>query len=77
MRIDPNLLIKYGLTFDEVVQAVETNNRNVGGGNVSEGTRSVLVQGVGRTTNVEADQRRSSSPPKTACRFAWATSAKW
>jgi heavy metal efflux system protein len=53
VRIDPNLLIKYGLTFDQVMQAVETNNRNVGGGNVKEGTRSVLVQGVGRTTNVE------------------------
>ena len=53
VRIDPDLLIKYGLTFDEVVRAVEENNRNVGGGNVREGTQSVLVQGVGRTTNVE------------------------
>ena len=53
VRIDPNLLIKYGLTFDEVVQAVEKNNRNVGAGNIREGTRSVLVQGLGRTTNTE------------------------
>jgi cobalt-zinc-cadmium resistance protein CzcA len=53
VRIDPNLLIKYGLTFDEVVRAVEENNRNVGAGNVREGTQSVLVQGLGRTTNVE------------------------
>jgi cobalt-zinc-cadmium resistance protein CzcA len=53
VRIDPNLLIKYGLTFDQVMEAVETNNRNVGGGNVKEGTRSVLVQGVGRTTNID------------------------
>jgi heavy metal efflux system protein len=53
IRIDPNLLIKYGLTFDQVMEAVETNNRNVGGGNVKEGTRSVLVQGVGRTTNID------------------------
>jgi heavy metal efflux system protein len=52
VRIDPNLLIKYGLTFDQVMAAVESNNRNVGGGNVKEGTRSVLVQGVGRTTNI-------------------------
>ncbi|MFO0915886.1 MAG: CusA/CzcA family heavy metal efflux RND transporter [Pirellulales bacterium] len=52
VRIDPNLLVKYGLTFDEVVQAVEENNRNVGAGNVREGSRSVLVQGVGRTVNV-------------------------
>ena len=53
VRINPNLLIKYGLTFDEVVQAVENNNHNVGAGNIREGTRSVLVQGLGRTTNIE------------------------
>src|SRR5436190_3763175 len=53
VRIDPNLLIKYNLTFDEVVKAVEENNRNVGAGNIREGTRSVLAQGLGRTTNVE------------------------
>lgn len=57
VRIDPNLLIKYGLTFDEVVTAVEKNNRNVGAGNIREGTRSVLVQGLGRTTN--SDQIRA------------------
>ena len=53
VRINPDLLIKFNLTFDQVVQAVEQNNRNVGGGNVGEGSRSVLVQGQGRTTNVE------------------------
>lgn len=53
VRINPNLLIKFGLTFDEVMRAVEDNNRNVGGGNVREGTQSVLVHGVGRTTNVD------------------------
>jgi cobalt-zinc-cadmium resistance protein CzcA len=36
-----------------VVQAVRDNNRNVGAGNVREGTQSVLVQGIGRTTNAE------------------------
>src|SRR4051794_18606384 len=53
VRINPDLLIKYGLTFDEVVHAVEENNRNVGAGNIREGTRSVLVQGLGRTTNTD------------------------
>ena len=52
LRIDPNLLIKFGLTFDQVVEAVEQNNRNVGGGSVREGTQSVLVQGVGRTSSI-------------------------
>src|SRR5262249_33855671 len=34
--IDPARLIKYGLTFDEVVEAVESNNRNVGGRNTRQ-----------------------------------------
>jgi cobalt-zinc-cadmium resistance protein CzcA len=51
IRIDPNLLIKHSLTFDEVIRAVQENNRNVGAGNIREGTRSVLVQGLGRTVN--------------------------
>ena len=53
IRIDPNLLIKHGLTFDQVVRAVEDNNRNVGGGTVREGTQAVLVQGIGRTSSIE------------------------
>jgi cobalt-zinc-cadmium resistance protein CzcA len=39
VRIDPNLLIKYNLTFDEVVRAVEENNRNVGAGNRADHKR--------------------------------------
>jgi len=53
VRINPNLLIKYGLTFDQAVQAVRDNNRNVGGGNIRQGSQSVLVQGLGRTVNAE------------------------
>jgi heavy metal efflux system protein len=57
IRINPTLLVKYGLTFDEVVRAVEENNQNVGGGMVHEGTQAVLVQGVGRTGNIEQLKR--------------------
>jgi cobalt-zinc-cadmium resistance protein CzcA len=53
VRIDPERLIKYALTFDQVIQAVRDNNRNVGGGSISVGSRMLLVQGQGRTTNVE------------------------
>lgn len=53
VRVDPNLLIKYGLTFDDVVRAAQENNRNVGAGTVREGTQSVLVQGLGRTVNID------------------------
>src|SRR3954451_5412164 len=57
IRVDPNLLIKYGLTFDNVLRAAQENNRNVGAGTVREGTQSVLVQGLGRTTNVDQIKR--------------------
>ena len=53
VRIDPNRLIKHGLTFDQVAETVKENNRNVGGGNIAVGARMLLVHGQGRTVNVE------------------------
>ncbi len=53
IRIDPDKLIKFGLTFDQVVQAVEKNNFNVGGGNIRQNGGMLLVQGLGRTTNID------------------------
>jgi cobalt-zinc-cadmium resistance protein CzcA len=47
-------LIKYGLTFDDVFEALKANNRNVGGGQVVSGGEAVLVHGIGLTTTVEA-----------------------
>ncbi len=52
-RIDPDRLVKHGLTFDQVVEALQKNNRNVGGGNVRRGGAVLLVHGLGRTANVE------------------------
>jgi len=53
IRVDPDKLIKFGLTFDQVVEAVRKNNFNVGGGNISQNSGMLLVQGLGRTTNIE------------------------
>ncbi|REJ65707.1 MAG: AcrB/AcrD/AcrF family protein [Planctomycetota bacterium] len=53
VRIDPDRLVKHGLTFDEVVEAVEENNRNVGGGNITQNSQMLLVHGIGRTTNID------------------------
>ena len=39
--------------FDEVVEAVQQNNRNVGGGNIRQNSQMLLVHGLGRTANVE------------------------
>jgi cobalt-zinc-cadmium resistance protein CzcA len=56
IRIGPNHLIRHKLTFDEVVDAVEKNNRNVGGGNLRKNSQMLLVHGIGRTANIEQIQ---------------------
>jgi cobalt-zinc-cadmium resistance protein CzcA len=53
VRLDPDRLIKHGLTFDQVAEAIEQNNQNVGGGTITDGSQMLLVQGVGRTVNIE------------------------
>lgn len=53
VRIDPDRLIKHGLTFDAVIEAVEKNNKNVGGGNIRQNSQMLLVHGLGRTVNVK------------------------
>ena len=63
IRLHPDRLIKHGLTFDEVVDAVQRNNFNVGGGNISRPSGMLLVQGLGRTTEHRSDSpNRDCSP---------------
>ena len=50
-RIDPAKLAKYGLTFDRVTAAIRENNQNVGGGVINQGSSTLLVHGLGRTTS--------------------------
>jgi cobalt-zinc-cadmium resistance protein CzcA len=53
IRLDPERLIKHGLTFDEVTTAVRSNNQNVGGGSISQASGMLLVQGRSRTVTVD------------------------
>jgi cobalt-zinc-cadmium resistance protein CzcA len=48
---DPNLLIKHRLTLADLVEALQANNQNVGGGQIVRGGESLLVHGVGLVTN--------------------------
>lgn len=50
---DPGKLIKYGLTFDDVFDALEKNNQNVGGGILRSSGAGILVHGVGIVTTIE------------------------
>ncbi|SFI56500.1 efflux RND transporter permease subunit [Planctomicrobium piriforme] len=52
VRLDPNRLAKYDLTFNQVTEAIPKNNLNVGGGNLKQGGDTFVVHGVGRTTSI-------------------------
>ncbi len=49
---EPERLIKYRLTFKDVFEALQSNNQNVGGGQVVTGGESMLVHGIGLTTDI-------------------------
>ncbi|HEX3728078.1 MAG TPA: CusA/CzcA family heavy metal efflux RND transporter [Pirellulales bacterium] len=49
---DPAELVKYDLTLDNVVEALKTNNVNVGGGGIPRAGELQLIQGVGRLTSI-------------------------
>ncbi|MBI5836787.1 MAG: efflux RND transporter permease subunit [Candidatus Eisenbacteria bacterium] len=45
--LDPDKLLKYGLTSSEVVEAVERSNANAGGGIIVRGWEQAYLRGVG------------------------------
>ena len=47
VRIDPRLLVKYGLGFKQVMEALTANNRQVGGQYIDIGPEQYLVRGLG------------------------------
>lgn len=51
VRTDPDRLLKHNVTFSEVSDALERNNRNVGGGGIKQNNQFLLVMGLGRTVN--------------------------
>ena len=53
VRVDPARLIKYDLTYEQVMAAVRNNNLNVGGGSIDLSGDMLLVHGVGRTVSTE------------------------
>lgn len=47
IEVNPDALIKYKLTLDDVVTAVNSNNRNAGGQFLIVGSEEYLVRGIG------------------------------
>src|SRR3990172_7658092 len=50
---EPERLIKYGLTIEDLFAALEANNQTVGGGQVVSAGESALVHGIGLVTDVK------------------------
>jgi cobalt-zinc-cadmium resistance protein CzcA len=51
--VSPEALLKFDLTLDDVSNALKKNNQNAGGGLITSGGRSQMVQGMGRVTTLE------------------------
>ncbi|MDH3216354.1 MAG: CusA/CzcA family heavy metal efflux RND transporter [Candidatus Krumholzibacteria bacterium] len=51
--VEPKSLIAYHLTLQDVVGALEANNRNVGGGRVVDSGDALLLHGIGRLTSAD------------------------
>jgi cobalt-zinc-cadmium resistance protein CzcA len=47
LNLDPRQLQHYGLGINDVVNAINSNNVNAGGGRVSRGDQSYVIRGVG------------------------------
>ena len=47
ITLDPNRLISYGFSAEDVFTAISENNSNVGGDVIEEGTQTFLVRGLG------------------------------
>lgn len=51
VQIDPRKLIKYGLSFKQVMEALAANNKQVGGQYINMGAEQYLVRGLGLVTD--------------------------
>ncbi|MCW5662336.1 MAG: efflux RND transporter permease subunit [Piscinibacter sp.] len=52
VQIDPNALVKYGLSFKQVMETLTASNKQVGGQSINIGREQYLVRGLGLVSNV-------------------------
>ncbi|TCO07062.1 efflux RND transporter permease subunit [Natronoflexus pectinivorans] len=52
-EIDPEKLLKYSLSLEDVIEAVEDNNSNAGGGRVNRGDLAYVIRGIGLVRSLE------------------------
>ena len=68
--------VSYGLSIDQVFDALEGNNANAGGGYIEHAQEQYLVRGEGLIGDLATSRTSSSRPATTARRSTSATSAK-
>lgn len=51
VEIEPDRLVAFDLTLDDVIQALRENNLTVSGGNITQGGEQTLVRGLALTTS--------------------------
>ncbi|MEW6709928.1 MAG: CusA/CzcA family heavy metal efflux RND transporter, partial [Candidatus Riflebacteria bacterium] len=52
--LDPDMLLKYQLSISQVIEAINSNNRNAGGQFLTIGSEEHLVRGIGLLENIES-----------------------
>ncbi|MCW5663983.1 MAG: efflux RND transporter permease subunit [Piscinibacter sp.] len=52
VQIDPNALVKYRLSFKQVMETITANNKQVGGQSINLGREQYLVRGLGLVASV-------------------------
>jgi heavy metal efflux system protein len=53
IKVDPVKLYKYNISLDDIIDAVNSNNRNVGGQYLVIGSEEYLVRGIGLLRNLK------------------------
>ena len=52
LRVDPRTMLQYGVSMEDIKEAVRANNRNVGGGYINRGPEEYIIRGIGLVENV-------------------------
>ncbi len=63
VQVDPQKLLAYGLSIDQIAQAIEENNRNAGGWYLDRGAEQLVIRGVGWVRSGEAGLRDIANIP--------------
>jgi len=50
--VDPEKLLSYGLTLQQLFHAIEANNKNVGASFIEKGSEEFVVRGIGRAQSI-------------------------